>query len=468
MRAGDSAMVGRPQATEPVPARRTRKSAAAPEPAPPASTVPGTEPESTGPVGSGPFGVPAPARPRVVLGVAGGIAAYKSCELLRLLTESGHEVRVVPTAAALRFVGEPTWAALSGQPVATEVWADVQDVPHVRIGQTADLVLVAPATADLLAKAAHGLADDLLTNTLLTARCPVLLAPAMHTEMWEHPATVANVATLRARGVIVLEPASGRLTGADTGKGRLPEPAEIFAVARRVLRRGVASDDTLAGRHVVITAGGTREPLDPVRYLGNRSSGKQGYAFARAAVARGAQVTLISANVALPDPAGVTVIKVGTTEELRKATVAAAGAADVVVMAAAPADFRPAEYAPSKIKKSPLGVAPTLNLVLNPDIAAELGERKPPGQVLVAFAAETSNAIANARGKLLSKKADLIVVNEVGVDKVFGQEANAVVVLGADGSTTELAEQPKDDVADAVWTLIRPLLGSSLIQRETA
>ncbi len=237
---------------------------------------------------------------RIVLGVGGGIAAYKACELLRLFTESGHQVRVVPTAAALRFVGAPTWAALSGQPVAEDVWSDVHEVPHVRLGQQADLVVVAPATADLLARAAHGLADDLLSNTLLTARCPVLLAPAMHTEMWEHPATVANVATLRARGVRVVEPAVGRLTGVDTGKGRLPEPTEIFAVARRVLARGVDAPADLTGRRVVVTAGGTREPLDPVRFLGNRSSGKQGYAFARAALARGARVTLIAANVALP------------------------------------------------------------------------------------------------------------------------------------------------------------------------
>ena len=403
----------------------------------------------------------APTSPRVVLGVAGGIAAYKACELLRLLTESGHRVRVVPTAAALRFVGEPTWAALSGQPVATDVFTDAHEVPHVKIGQSADLVVVAPATADLLAKAAHGLADDLLTNTLLTARCPVLLAPAMHTEMWEHPATVANVALLRERGVVVLEPASGRLTGADTGKGRLPEPSEIFAVCRRLLRPAGPSlagpslaGPSLAGRRVVVTAGGTREPLDPVRFLGNRSSGKQGYAFARTAVARGAETTLISANVSLPDPAGVTVVRVGTTEELRKATLEAAAGADVVVMAAAPADFRPAEYAPQKIKKAADGSAPVIALVTNPDIAAELGERKREGQVLVAFAAETTDALPNARAKLLRKKADLIVVNEVGVDRVFGRETNAVTVLGADGTTVELAEAPKQDIADAVWDLI--------------
>jgi phosphopantothenoylcysteine decarboxylase / phosphopantothenate---cysteine ligase len=406
---------------------------------------------------------------RVVLGVAGGIAAYKACELLRLFTESGHPVRVVPTASALRFVGEATWAALSGQPVATDVWADAHEVPHVSIGRAADLVVVAPATADLLARAAHGNADDLLTSTLLTVRCPVLYAPAMHTEMWQHPATVANVATLRERGAVVLDPASGRLTGTDTGPGRLPEPEEIFAVATRLLRRGNLGADgstarpaaDLAGRQVVVTAGGTREPLDPVRFLGNRSSGKQGYALARTAAARGATVTLISANVTLPDPAGSTVVRVGTTEELRKATLDAAASADVVVMAAAPADFRPAEYASSKIKKKDDGSAPVLRLVTNPDIAAELGERKRPGQLLVAFAAETGGAdmLANARAKLTRKRADLIVVNEVGVDKVFGRETNAVTVLGADGSVAEIGEAPKEELADAIWDLVAPRLG---------
>ncbi len=391
---------------------------------------------------------------RIILGVGGGIAAYKACELLRLFTESGHQVRVVPTAAALRFVGAPTWAALSGQPVAEDVWSDVHEVPHVRLGQQADLVVVAPATADLLAKAAHGLADDLLTNTLLTARCPVVLAPAMHTEMWEHPATVANVATLRARGVRVVEPAVGRLTGADTGKGRLPDPAEIFAVARRALSRGVDAPADLTGRHVVVTAGGTREPLDPVRFLGNRSSGKQGYAFARSAVARGARVTLISANVALPDPAGADLVRVGTTGELREATLKASVDADAVVMAAAPADFRPATYAPGKIKKSDDGAAPTIELVTNPDIAAELGQRRRPEQVLVVFAAETGDAEANGRAKLARKRADLIVINEVGPDKVFGAETNAATVIGVDGSVIRMPEQSKEDLADGVWDLV--------------
>jgi phosphopantothenoylcysteine decarboxylase/phosphopantothenate--cysteine ligase len=395
----------------------------------------------------------------VVLGVSGGIAAYKACELLRLLTESGHPVRVVPTAAALQFVGAPTWAALSGQPVATDVFTDADEVPHVRLGREAELVVVAPATADLLARAAHGLADDLLTNTLLTARCPVLYAPAMHTEMWTHPATADNVATLRRRGAVVLEPATGRLTGADTGKGRLPEPEEIFAVAVRLLARGPVAPD-LAGRHVVVTAGGTREPIDPVRFLGNRSSGKQGFAFARAAGARGARVTLIAANVTLPDPAGVDVVRVGTTEELRKATLEAAAGADAVVMAAAPADFRPVSYAPEKIRST--GAAPVLELTHNPDIAAELGARKRPGQVLVGFAAETAataDALASGREKLIRKRADLVVVNEVGADKAFGTDHNAAVVLGADGTATNLAERSKDALADAVLDMVVALLG---------
>lgn len=393
-------------------------------------------------------------QPRVVLGVSGGIAAYKACELLRRFSESGHQVTVVPTAAALHFVGEATWAALSGRPAATETWDRVHEVPHVRIGQQADLVVVAPATADLLAKAAHGLADDLLTNTLLTARCPVVFAPAMHTEMWEHPATQENVATLRRRGAIVLDPAVGRLTGADTGKGRLPDPDAIFAACRRVLARGAAAPD-LAGRHVVVSAGGTREPLDPVRYLGNRSSGKQGYALATTAAARGARVTLLSANVGLPDPAGVDVVKVTTALELREAAVKAAAEADVVVMAAAVADFRPAEYAAAKIKKRD-GVEPApVALVRNPDILAELsGHRARPGQLVVGFAAETDQVLANGRAKLARKGCDLLVVNEVGEAKGFGTDTNEAVVLVADGSEHPVAPGPKEDLADAVWDLV--------------
>ncbi|MFB9467545.1 bifunctional phosphopantothenoylcysteine decarboxylase/phosphopantothenate--cysteine ligase CoaBC [Streptomyces cinereospinus] len=394
-------------------------------------------------------------KPRVVLGVSGGIAAYKACELLRRFTESGHDVRVVPTASALHFVGAATWSALSGNPVSTEVWDAVHEVPHVRIGQRADLVVVAPATADTLARAAHGLADDLLTNTLLTARCPVVFAPAMHTEMWEHPATQDNVATLRRRGAVVIEPAVGRLTGADTGKGRLPDPAEIFEVCRRVLARGAVEPD-LAGRHVVVSAGGTREPLDPVRFLGNRSSGKQGYALARTAAARGARVTLVAANTTgLPDPAGVDVVQAGTAGQLREAVLKAAADADAVVMAAAVADFRPAAYAAGKIKKRDGQEPEPLVLVRNPDILAEISaDRARPGQVIVGFAAETDDVLANGRRKLERKGCDLLVVNEVGERKTFGSEQNEAVVLGADGSETPVPYGPKEALADTVWDLV--------------
>ncbi|NSC20572.1 bifunctional phosphopantothenoylcysteine decarboxylase/phosphopantothenate--cysteine ligase CoaBC [Streptomyces albus subsp. chlorinus] len=402
-------------------------------------------------------------RPKVVLGVSGGIAAYKACELARRLTESGHDVRAVPTESALHFVGAATWSALTGHPVATEVWESVHEVPHVRIGQEADLVVVAPATADLLAKAAHGLADDLLTNTLLTARCPLVFAPAMHTEMWEHPATQENVATLRRRGALVIEPAVGRLTGKDTGKGRLPDPDALFDVCRRVLARGAAGAGTdLAGRHVVVTAGGTREPLDPVRFLGNRSSGKQGYALARTAAARGARVTLVSANSALPDPAGVDLVRAGSAGELREAVMEAAADADAVVMAAAVADFRPATYATGKIKKQEGREPEPLALVRNPDILAELSANRPrPGQIVAGFAAETDDVLAHGRAKLAAKGCDLLVVNEVGESKTFGSEENEAVVLGADGSETPVPYGPKEALAETVWDLIAERLPHS-------
>jgi phosphopantothenoylcysteine decarboxylase/phosphopantothenate--cysteine ligase len=411
--------------------------------------------------------VPSGERPRIVLGVAGGIAAYKACELLRLFTESGHDVTVVPTAAALEFVGAPTWAALSGKPVSTDVWADVHEVPHVRIGQSADLVVVAPATADLLAKAAHGLADDLLTNTLLTARCPVVFAPAMHTEMWEHPATQANVATLRDRGVLVIEPAEGRLTGVDTGKGRLPDPEEIFELCRDLLERGREGESApgrslslttpdLAGRHVVVSAGGTREYLDPVRYLGNRSSGRQGYALARAAAARGAEVTLVAANVSLPDPAGVKVVRVETTAELREQVVAAASSADAVVMAAAPADFRPVGTSEAKIKKAEDGSARPIELTQTPDILRELSADRPrPGAVIVGFAAETGDETGSvldlARAKLARKGCDLLVVNDVSGGAVFGSTDNEAVILAADGAVVDVPRGSKTALAHVIW-----------------
>jgi phosphopantothenoylcysteine decarboxylase / phosphopantothenate---cysteine ligase len=395
---------------------------------------------------------------RVVLGVGAGIAAYKSCELLRLLTEAGHRVRVVPTPDALRFVGEATWAALSGEPVTTDAWAGVSEVPHVRIGQSADLVIVAPATADLMARAAAGMAGDLLTATLLTARCPVLYAPAMHTEMWEHPATQANVALLRSRGAVVLEPAVGRLTGADSGAGRLPEPPEIFAVAIRLLARGRLSQD-LAGRRVVVSAGGTREEIDPVRFIGNWSTGTQGYALVRTAVARGAEVTVVAANVALADPAGAKVIRVVSAREMRDAIAQAAaqeGGADAVVMAAAVADYRPEARSAAKIKKDGRPPEP-LRLTENPDILAELAARRGEHgkqQVLVGFAAETDTSERAARAKLARKGCDLLVVNQVGNGLGFGTPDNEAVVFAADGTVTPVPRGPKEVLADVVWDLV--------------
>ena len=421
---------------------------------------------------------------RVVLGVGAGIAAYKSCELLRLLTESGHQVRVVPTPDALRFVGEATWAALSGQPVTTDVWAGVSEVPHVRIGQAADLVLVAPATADLLARAAAGMAGDLLTATLLTARCPVLYAPAMHTEMWEHPATQANVTLLRRRGAIVMEPAVGRLTGRDSGPGRLPEPAGIFAVATRLLARGAVGPSTadLAGRRVVVSAGGTREEIDPVRFIGNWSTGTQGYALASTAVARGAEVTVVAANVALPDPAGTKVTRVVSAREMHEAVLAAAEAADAVVMAAAVADYRPAARSAAKIKKDGQPPEP-LRLTENPDILAGLATARkareaarsahdperaglvpppPAHQVLVGFAAETDTSPDQARAKLERKGCDLLVVNPVGNGLGFGTPDNEAVVYGADGTVTPVPRGPKEALADVIWDLVAERLSESL------
>ena len=393
---------------------------------------------------------------RIVLGVSGGIAAYKAVLLLRLLREAGHDVRVVPTRAALEFVGRPTWEALSGQSVTTEVFEDVDQVAHVAIGQDADLVVVAPATADLLARAATGRADDLLTATLLVTRAPVLLAPAMHTEMWQHPATVANVATLRERGIHVLDPASGRLTGTDTGPGRLPEPDEIAAAALALVATG-----DLAGRHVVVSAGGTREPLDPVRYLGNRSSGRQGVALAAAAAARGAQVTLVGANLSVPAPAGVELVTVGTAAELREAVRAAAKVADVVVMAAAVADYRPVNPAGTKLKKT--GAPPTIELVETVDILAELGhERLRDAQVIVGFAAETgdenASVLEHGRAKARRKGADLLVVNAVGDGQGFGTADNAVTILDGTGEIVAEAAGSKDVVAHAVWDVVRPLV----------
>lgn len=397
---------------------------------------------------------------RVVLGVAGGIAAYKAAHVLRLLTEAGHDVRVVPTRAALEFVGRATWEALSGHPVTPEVFDDVPEVAHVRLGRQADLVVVAPATADLLARAAHGRADDLLAATLLTATCPVLMAPAMHTEMWQHPATRANVATLRERGVHVLDPDSGRLTGADSGPGRLPEPEAIAAAALALVdAEGKPRTPDLTGRTVVVSAGGTREPLDPVRFLGNRSSGRQGVALARTALARGARVTLVAANLTVRPPAGVHVVPVETTAQLRDAVRTAAADADVVVMAAAVADFRPAVDEAHKIKKQADGAVPPLALVQNPDVLAELvTDPVRPGQVVVGFAAETGDAdgdvLHHGRAKAIRKGADLLAVNAVGAGRGFGTDDNAVTVLDAAGEVVSRVEGSKDAVADGLWDAV--------------
>ena len=423
---------------------------------------------------------------RIVLGVGGGIAAYKVASLLRLFTEAGHDVTVIPTESATRFVGVATWEALSGHPVSNSVFDAVHTVNHVRLGHEAELIVVAPATADLLARAATGQADDLLTNTLLMAGdCPVLMAPAMHTEMWQHQATQANVETLRSRGITVLEPASGRLTGADSGPGRLPEPEAIFtaalalagasavpgtasltprdtvpasdAAAEPALAAGPSPARPLAGLTVTISAGGTREPLDPVRFLGNRSSGKQGVALAAAALEAGARVRLLAAHMEVPAPAGVELVQVETALELREAALHAAADSDVVIMAAAVADFRPADVSGTKIKKRDDVADPVINLVRNPDILRELVEVRDAAsrnQLIVGFAAETGDAggdvLEYARAKLHRKACDLLVVNQVGRDKVFGEDTNSVVILSRGGSEPQEASGSKSDVAAAV------------------
>ena len=412
-------------------------------------------------------------RKRIVVGVAGGIAAYKACSVIRQLAEAGHSVRVVPTESALRFVGAATFEALSGHPVRTGVFEDVDEVPHVRIGQQADLVVIAPATADLLARAVAGRADDLLTATLLTARCPVVFAPAMHTEMWFHPATVQNVEILRRRGNVVLEPASGRLTGADSGAGRLPEPEEISTLAQLLLDRPDALPFDLAGVKVLVSAGGTREPLDPVRFIGNRSSGKQGYAMARVAAQRGADVTLIAGNTAgLVDPAGVDVVHIGSASQLQDAVTKHAPDAHVLVMAAAVADFRSAHVATSKIKKSHApgaDAAPTIELTRTDDVLAGAVRARTDGQlpnmrVIVGFAAETGDAngdvLFHARAKLRRKGCDLLVVNAVGEGRAFEVDNNDGWLLAAAGSEVQLEHGSKTLMASRIVDAIVALLGN--------
>ncbi|MEV6066443.1 bifunctional phosphopantothenoylcysteine decarboxylase/phosphopantothenate--cysteine ligase CoaBC [Nocardia sp. NPDC052001] len=403
---------------------------------------------------------------RVIVGVGGGIAAYKSCALVRRFTETGHEVRVIPTEAALNFVGKATFEALSGHPVHTGVFSDVPEVPHVRLGQEAELVVIAPATADLMARAASGRADDLLTATLLTARCPILFAPAMHTEMWEHPATIANVAALRAHGATVMEPAHGRLTGSDSGAGRLPEPEEIYALAALLLERKDAIPRDLEGRRVVVSAGGTREPLDPVRFLGNRSSGKQGYAIARVAAQRGAQVTLIAGNtIGMPPPAAVEVVHINTAEQLKVAVDKHSIGADAVIMAAAVADFRPVNVAAAKIKKG-ADEPNSIELTKTPDILAGLVQSRRdgqlPGTAIVGFAAETgdehADVLTHARAKLARKGCDLLVVNAVGEGKAFEVDHNDGWLLGADGTEIALDHGSKALLASRVLDALGPLL----------
>ena len=409
---------------------------------------------------------------RIIVGVAGGIAAYKACALVRQLGEAGHDVRVVPTESALRFVGSATFEALSGHPVHTGVFEDVPGVPHVRLGQEADLVVVAPATADLLARAAAGRADDLLTATLLTARCPVLFAPAMHTEMWEHPATVDNVATLRRRGAVVLEPASGRLTGADTGPGRLPEPEEIATFAELLLGRPEALPYDLHGTRFLVTAGGTREAVDPVRFIGNRSSGKQGFAVARIAAQRGADVTLIAGNTAgLADPAGVHVLGITSAAQMHEAVSKHAPDANVLVMAAAVADFRPVHAATSKIKKTAdAAERPTVELIRTDDVLAGAVRQRTDGQLpnmraIVGFAAETGDAngdvLFHARAKLARKACDLLVVNAVGDGRAFEVDSNDGWLLGADGTEVALEHGSKTLMASRIVDAIAALLRGS-------
>ena len=396
---------------------------------------------------------------RIVLGVTGGIAAYKAALLLRLMTEDGHEVHVVPTDSALKFVGKPTWEALSGRPVYNDTFEAVEDVNHVLQGRRADVVVLAPATANSIAKAAAGLAEDLLGNILLTATVPVVMAPAMHTEMWENPATKANVATLRTRGVHVIEPAVGRLTGVDTGKGRFPEPEDIWAQTQQIVAE-TQTGDQLAGRSVVVSAGGTREALDPVRYLGNRSSGKQGVALAKAAAAQGARVTLIAGamDVQAPTHPNITVVRIESTRDLLDAVLEHAQHQDALIMAAAVADFRPATATNEKTKKHDDATAPTIVLEQTEDVLRTSIEQRAAGQplprVIVGFAAETGDETTSpleyGRAKLQRKGCEILVVNEVGIGKVFGQDDNDVTILFANSHEEVSVRGSKDVVAKAI------------------
>lgn len=400
----------------------------------------------------------------VVVGVTGGIAAYKTVHLVRLLVKEGHEVHVVPTEDAVRFVGLPTWEAISRNPVTTSVHDDVARVRHVALGQAADLVVVAPATANTLAKMATGLADDLLGTTLLATTAPVVVAPAMHTEMWRHPATVANIATLRGRGILLVGPEDGALTGGDSGPGRMSEPEDIFAAALAA----VAPRRDLEDLRVLVTAGGTREPIDPVRYIGNRSSGKQGIALALAAADRGADVVLVAAHVdegVLAEASAhphIEVVRVGTAAELSEAVTQAAPSAQVVVMAAAVADYRVAEVSEAKLAKEAAGgPGITLHLIENDDILAGLVRSRADGQTVVGFAAETAQAgetaLDRGRRKAARKGADLLAVNQVGWEQGFESDRNEITLLDAGGEVVSTAGGTKREVADALWDTVREI-----------
>jgi phosphopantothenoylcysteine decarboxylase/phosphopantothenate--cysteine ligase len=391
-----------------------------------------------------------------VLGVSGGIAAYKAVELCRHLVDAGAHVVPVLTQAATRFVGEATFSALASEPVRLGLFGEDDPIPHTDLGRRADLVLVAPATARVIGSYAAGISSDLLVATLLATRAPVLVCPAMHTEMWENPAVRENVATLRRRGVAVLEPATGHLAGGDVGAGRLPDTEEIVRAAEAVLARRRQRPGELSGRRVLVTAGGTREPIDPVRYLSNRSSGRQGHALAEVAFELGAEVTLVTASQ-LPAAPGIEVVLVETAEEMAGAVFSRAPGADVVVMAAAVADYRPAEVAPTKLHKE--DGPPQIRLVPTSDILAELGRRRRPGQVLVGFAAETGALAERARAKLEAKDVDLIVANDVAAEGAgFGHETNAVTIFGRGGLLIEVPLRSKRDVARAVLCATLPLL----------
>ena len=394
----------------------------------------------------------------LILGVGGGISAYKSADLLRRLQDVGFGVSVIPTRASLNFVGSATWEALSGRPVNQNLWENVHEVPHIKRAREANLILIAPATADLIAKISGGIADDLLTNVVSAASCPIVLVPAMHPEMWLSVANQENVATLRSRGVLVIEPDEGRMTGDDFGVGRYPEVSRIISEVSSFAE--IKSD--LLGKKVLITAGGTREAIDPVRYIGNHSSGKQGYAVAVAARNRGAQVVLISANSSLQDPPGVEVIKVSSASQMQEALEKEFTDSQILVMAAAVADARPFSSSQEKIKK---GNFANIELQLNPDLLKELGAIRGKNQVLVAFAAETEAigdaTIEAAKTKMLSKGADLIFLNDVSNGAIFGEDKTSGILIDNNGKSIECKLQGKDTLADLLLDCALDKLGIS-------